>query len=242
MASRTRRAVAHVTVALVATTLAAGCSQEEDGFAALGEREMERIVIRDMSALESVHMVGAASQGERKLTLDMVMTPRGDCSGTVTLGRGTMSYRQVDGAAYVRGNEAYWQDNAGSAQAAAQILSMVGEKWARLPRTAAGLGSFCDLDAFMREFKTDRKASGNDKEVTTVGEVSEVEGVDAVEVITKKGQETTVTWVAVDEPHVVLRIESAGGDQPGSFRLDGFDDEVEVTAPAAGDTVDLDQL
>ena len=60
--------------------------------------------------------------------------------------------------------------------------------------------------------------------------------------ITKKGRETTVTWVAVESPHVVLRIESAGGDAPGSFRLDGFGESVEVAAPAADEVVDLGNL
>lgn len=242
MAARTQRILARTALAVLATSLVTGCSEADDGFAALGEREMERIVIRDMKALESVRMSGASSPDKDKVTLDLVLTSRGDCTGTIAFDRAEISYRQVDGTTYVRGNRAYWQETVGSPQAAQQVLSVVGDKWARLPESGTGLATFCDIDDFMREFKTDRKATGDDKTVTTVGEVSEVDGVDAVEVITKKGQETTVTWVAVESPHVVLRIESAGGDEPGSFRLDGFDESVEVAAPAADEVVDLGSL
>lgn len=242
MASRTQRVLAHGTLALVATTLAAGCGGDADGFAALGEREMERVVVRDMKRLDSLHLSGASSRGRDKMTLDLVLTSRGDCSGEMTINRGELTYRRVDGASYVRGNRAYWTANAGSARAAEQVMSVVGDKWALLPRSQDGLGAFCDIDDFMDEFRTDRRARGADKEVTTVGEVSQVDGEDAVEVITRKGQETTVTWVAVESPHLVLRVESAGGEQPGTFRLDGFDDEAEVTAPATDDVVDLGSL
>ena len=246
MASRTTRVLTRSTLALLAvlaTTSVAGCSEDGDGFAALGEREMEKIVIKDMKALESVRLAGTSTEGKDKVALDLLLTSRGDCSGEISVNdRATISYRQVDVTTYVRGNRAYWQDAAGSAQAAERVLSVVGGKWARLPEAGSDFGTFCDIDDFMREFKTDRRARGADEEVTTVGEVSEVEGVDAVEVITKKGQETTVTWVAVESPHVVLRVESAGGDQPGSFRLGGFDESVEVAAPAADEVVDLGSL
>lgn len=242
MAPHVQRVLAGTALAVVATMLVTGCTEEDDGFAALDEREMERIVIRDMRALDSVRLSGASSRDKDKMTLDLVLTSRGDCTGEISLNRGTITYRQVDGTTYVRGNRTYWQDTAGSAQAAERVMSVVGDKWARLPESAAGFGAFCDIDDFMREFKTDRKATGADKQVTTVGEVSEVEGVDAVEVITRTGQETTVTWVAVEAPHVVLRVESAGGDQPGSFRLAGFDDSVEVAAPPADEVVDLGKL
>jgi hypothetical protein len=240
VASRTQRVLAHSALALLATTIAAGCGEDTtDGFASLGEREMERIVVRDMKRLESLHLAGASSPGKDKVALDLVLTSRGDCSGTMSLNRGELAYRRVDGVAYVKGDRAYWTASVGSSQAAAQVMTVVGDKWARLPPAQDGFGTFCDIDDFMDEFRTDRTATGADEEVTTVGEVSEVEGVDAVEVVTKRGQETTVTWVSVDSPHLVLRVESAGGEQPGTFRLDGFDDAVEVTAPPADEVVDL---
>jgi hypothetical protein len=237
--ARTRRTVAHACALLAVAVLAAGCGEDPDDFTALGEREIERIVVRDMKALESVHLIGASTKDRQRLTLDLVLTSRGDCSGDLTLGRDTVAYRQVRGAAYVKGDRGFWEQSVGSPQAAAQVVARVGDKWARLPRSGPGFGTFCDLDDFMAEFRTDRKATGADRQVTTIGEVSEVDGREALEVVTKQGQETTVTWVAVDEPHVVLRVESAGGDEPGSFRLDGFGEDVEVVAPDAADVVDL---
>ncbi|WP_159081494.1 hypothetical protein [Nocardioides sediminis] len=222
--------------------LVAGCSEPGDGFADLGEREMERVVVRDMKALESVRLTGASTRGRDKLSMDLILTSRGDCSGEITMSRATFSYRTVDGTTYVRGDRAFWQDNAGSAQAAQQVVSTIGDKWAVLPRSAPGFGTLCDIDDFMREFRSDRRATGADKEVTTVGEVGEVEGVDAVEVITKKRQETTVTWVALESPHVVLRVESAGGEAPGSFRMSDHDEDVTLTAPPRDQVVDLDRL
>lgn len=239
MASGTQHARARAALALAAAALLGGCSGADDGFASLGEREMERVVVRDMRALDSVRMQGASTQGEDRMTIDLVMTKRGSCSGTVTRRRASVSYRQVDGATYVRGDRAFWEQSAGSPEAAAQVRSLLGDKWALLPKSSAGFATFCDIDDFMREFKTDRRARGADQEVTTVGEVSEVEGVDAVEVITKKGRETTVTWVAVESPHVVLRVESAGGEEPGSFRMSGFDEDVRVVAPPRDQVVDL---
>lgn len=242
MVARTRRAVAAALVAVTPTVLLAGCSEPGDGFADLGEREMERVVVRDMKALESVRLSGASTRGKDRVTIDLVMTSRGDCSGEVTMRRATFSYRTVDGTTYVRGDRAFWEDSAGSPQAARQVVARVGDRWAVLPRSASGFGTFCDIDDFMREFRSDRRATGADKEVTTVGEVSEVEGVDAVEVITKKGRETTVTWVAVESPHVVLRVESAGGEDPGSFRLSDFDEDATVSAPSRDEVVDLAQM
>jgi hypothetical protein len=40
----------------------------------------------------------------------------------------------------------------------------------------------------------------------------------------------------------VLRVESAGGEDAGSFRLSGFDEDATVSAPPRDEVVDLAQM
>ena len=90
-------------------------------------------------------MSGASSPDKDKVTLDLVLTSRGDCTGTITFDRAEIDYRQVDGTTYVQGNVAPTGRTPPAAQAAQQVLSVMGDKWARLPESGAGPATFCDI-------------------------------------------------------------------------------------------------
>ena len=70
-----------------------------------------------------------------------------------------------------------------------------------------------------------------------MGDETTVDGENAVEVITKDGEETTTALVATEGEHYILKVTNEGGDEPGSFTLGGFDEPVDAEAP--DDAVEL---
>ena len=148
---------------------------EDDGFAALDERAMEQIVIQDMKALESVRLAGASTRGKDKVSLDLVLTSRGDCSGRVTQHRSDRLLppgRRDD----VRPRQPRLLAGQRGLPAGGRTGPVPRGRQVGLVPSASGFGTFCDIDDFMREFRTDARGHRRDKEVTTVGEVSEVDG------------------------------------------------------------------
>ncbi len=75
------------------------------------------------------------------------------------------------------------------------------------------------------------------------GEQSEVDGIAVVAVeSTDEDGETSTGYIAVEEPHHLVRIEKTEGEDTGTVTFTEFDEPLEVEAPADEDTVDLDSL
>ena len=184
-----------------------------------------------MKGVTSLHLAGSISMTEGDVGLDMDVSTSGDCQGSMTIKGGTAQILSVDGMAYIKGDEAFWTANAGS-QAPA-VIAMLGDKWMKTGSSDDQLAQLCDLDQFLDGMDEDK---GTDD---ALGEVTDVEGVQAIEITSKKDGGTTHAWVAVDGKHYIVKLEMEGGDEPGTITFSDFNKELELTAPAADEIVDL---
>jgi len=227
-----------VALAALAGVTLVGCgekpagSKAEPGFTDKSVAEIEAAAIEDMEAATSLRLKGQVVRAEQTTTLDLALTTEGNCDGTISAGEGTASVRSVDGASYLKADEAFWQAMAG-AQAQA-IIALIGDKWAKLPNGGGEFASFCDLDQFLDELGSD------DLTDATVGETKEIDGVEAIE-ISGDGESggTLSFWVSTADPHHILSIAEVGGTEPAEFTFSDFNEAFDITAPEPDEVVDL---
>jgi hypothetical protein len=215
----------------LALTLGACGKDGDNGFTKQSVTDIEAAALADMKGVTSLHLAGTISMTEGDVGLDMDVSTSGDCQGSMTIKGGTAQILSVDGKAYIKGDEAFWTANAGS-QAPA-VIAMLGDKWMKTGDSDAQLSQLCDLDQFLDGMDEDK---GTDD---ALGEVATVEGVQAIEITSKKDGGTTHAWVAIDGKHYIVKLEMEGGDEPGTVTFSDFNKELELTAPAADEIVDL---
>ena len=204
------------------------------GFADESVGTIKKAAISDMKTLESVRLAGSIEQDGGELDLDVQLNKSGECTGTIGQDGGTAEFISVDGASYLKGDEKFWVTSTGSEESAQQVLDLLGDKWALVPSSEGGFSEICDLDELLTELDEDKAKSEEKCEET------DVDGEEAVE-ITSEDEDggTTRAFVATDEPHYILKVETKGGDEPGSFTFSDFDEKLDLEAPAEEDVVDL---
>lgn len=190
---------------------------------------------KDMEALSSVSMNGQVTNDGQELELQLSLNTRGDCEGSISMEGGTAEIRSVGGQSWMKADEAFWTSFAGSS--APQITALVGDKWVTLPGDDGDFSSFCDLDEFLSDIDDDGDSKAEAEGTEDVG------GEEAVKLSAETDDGDPVTaWVAVDEPHYILKMEVTDGDEPGTMTFSDFDEELDVEAPAEDEVVDLSQL
>lgn len=206
-------------------------------FAAQTVKEITAQSEKDMKALTSLTMAGTITQDDGELELDLSFDTDGNCAGSMGMQGGTAEVVSVDGASYLRGNEAFWRATAGDS--AEQVMAVLGDRWAKLPAGSEDFSEFCDLDSLLDEFDDD---SDDSKETVTKGKVATVDGQDAVEIVTKDEDGTTHAWVATEGKHYIIKLEHTGEDEPGVMSFSDFDEPVDAEAPAEDEVVDMSDL
>lgn len=209
-----------------------------DDFTAGTAKEIAEAAVRDTTAVSSLTMSGDITTGGQEIGIDLSLNTDGQCRGTIGVGGGEAEIISLEDTAFLRGDEAFWAASAGGEAAAQAITRAVGEKWIRLPEDQNQFGDFCDLDGLLDEFEE----VGSGEEAPEKGEVTDVNGVEAIALIdTNADGDQTTGWVAVDEPHHLVRIE-VGGDEAGTIDLGGFDEPLDLTEPDAADVVDFSTI
>ena len=170
--------------------------------------------------------------------MSLSMDTDGNCVGTMTQAGGTAEFIGADGDFYLKGDEAFWRSNSDPAKADATV-ELVGDKWVNLGADAGGFSDLCDLDSMIDDLR--RRCDDAGKEFTK-GDETTVDGENAVEVITKEGEETTTALVATEGEHYILEVTNEGGDEPGSFTLSEFNEPVDAEAPDEADVVELPRV
>ena len=237
-------AIRHVVGAIGALAVLAACGgggDSSDGgesaFAKESASTIEKAAIEDMKALDAVHMKGSVSQQDSEIGLDLSLTTDGDCAGTVSRGdSGSAEVVTLDGTSWFKPDEEFWRAQAGSA--ADQIISTVGDNWVQLPEGDQSFASFCDLDELLNQIDDDKD------QPSEKGATEDVDGQEAVK-LTRDDKEsggTITVWVAVDDPHHILKVEQAEGDSPGSFSFSEFDEDASIEAPADDEVVTVEEL
>ncbi|MFB9315199.1 serine/threonine-protein kinase [Nocardioides plantarum] len=182
---------------------------------------------KEMSVLDSVTLSGTIESDGKPGTFDFTITSSGDCAGKVGLAGGTAEMRRVDGIAYLKPDRAFFEASAGlSGTQLDLVLGQIGDRWIKGDEgDAEGFDQLCDIDELVGSGST-----GGDP-VYTKGEVTDVDGRPAI-AIDQTGGDVTA-YVAVDDPHYLLKVEQAEDD--GVFVFSKFDEEFTVAAPPASD-------
>jgi hypothetical protein len=223
--------------AIGALALLAGCGGGSD-FADSSATTIQKEATKDMQALDAVHMKGSITQQENEVGLDLSLTTDGDCTGTISRGgSGSAEVVSLDGSSWFKPDEEFWRAQAGPQ--ADQIISSVGDRWVQLPEGDQSFTSFCDLEGLLKQIGQDEQ----DKPSKT-GETQEVDGEEAVKLTrdAQQGGGTITVWVAVDDPHHILKVEQAEGDSPGTITFSEFDKDVSIDAPTDDEAITVEEL
>lgn len=210
-----------------------GSGSEEDATEQFTSQSAEEIVTaaKDaMTSAESMRFAGEITDGGDTIQIDNRVARSGDCAGTVggdNFG-GSSEFVQVGKRAWIRPDEDFWRTAV--PQAADQIIARVGDRWVQTPLDQVGLNASCDLESLLEEL--------DPAEAGEVGEVGDVDGQEAVAVSSTAEEETTM-WIATEEPHHVLRLESSAEDDGGTITFSDFDEVEEIEPPAKGEVAQL---
>lgn len=227
--------IKHAVGAIGALALLAACGGGSD-FADRSADTIQKESVKDMQALEAVHMEGSVTQQDNEIGLDLSLNTNGDCAGSVSRGdSGSAEVVTVDDTSWFKPDDEFWEAQAGPA--AEQIIDQVGDNWVQLPEGDQSFASFCDLEGLLDQI-------GDDQEKTSKkGETEDVADQEAVKLTRDNDQGgTTTVWVAVEDPHHILKVEREGGDSPGTITFSEFDEGGSIEAPAEDESITVEEL
>lgn len=196
-----------------------------------------------MGALETVRVTGDVRSGDDLLGVDLAVSARGDCAGTISLGGGSARLRRVGARTWFRADEAFWVA-AADAGRGPSIARAVGDRWVLVPPDdASSFGPVCDLDDLLTGASGPQGAPGpGGRRAAEVLGTATASGREVLRVATGAdgfglpAGPGAVVSVALDDPHHLLHVESG---HEGALRFSEFDTPFEVRAPASGAVVDL---
>ena len=219
--------------------LLTGCGGGDSDFTDQSGKQIAKDSKAAMKDLDAVKVSGSVKTGSQEITIDVQTNDDGDCSGSIGTGGGTAELLGVGGDVWFKPDEAFWKASAGDS--ASQILALVGDKWVVIPGNGDSFDQFCDIDKLLEQLlEVDDDAKDSDY---VKGKVEKIDGDDVIPIDNmSKGSGTSTGYVLVDEPHYLVKIDKADGDNTGTVTFSEFDKEVEVEAPAADDVIDLDKL
>jgi hypothetical protein len=209
---------------------------KKEGFADQDVEKIQAQVEEDMADLKSVRLKGDVTKDGQQLGLDLALNTDSVCAGSITIEEGTAEIIAGPDGEFLKGDDAFWAVAAGGEAQATQIVSLLDGKWAKMPGSGSGFAEVCDLDSMLSEFT----GSDEDTADSKIGDQVEIDGVDTLELTDDKTDPTTV-WVAIDDPHYIVKV-TKEGSEGGTVTLTDFDEEVDATAPAEDDIVDLGKL
>jgi hypothetical protein len=235
--------IKHAVGAVGALALLAACGGGSgDGgdseFASGSASSIQSASIDDMKSVESLHVKGSVTQQGSELGRDVTLTADGDCVGSISISganSGSAELISVGGSSWFKPDEEFWRTQAGPQ--AEQIISKVGDKWVQLPEGDESFGTVCDLDQMLDPLSEESKSLEK-------GQTEEVDGQDAIK-LTRDDQAsggTITTWVAVDNPHHIVKFETEGGDASSSSTFSEFDQDAAIEAPADDEVITVEEL
>lgn len=229
MSRRWRAATGTASVLVLATSCGSGASAEARAFADRPAEEVVRAALHATTDLRAVRLRGYITTAGNRIRFDLRTDRAGDCAGTMTVGPGTAAVVATAEATFLRGNEAFWRDQAGPKAAAVQEL--LENRWARTAPTE-DLAKLCTvhrgfLDALQRAVPADL---GNDG-------LTRVAGTDAVKVAVRSPEGGYRLYVEAESPHRVRKVVRTAQGEAAEVTLADFDDRRPVRVPGPGEYV-----
>ena len=217
-----RRLAAAAVGCLAAPLLVAGCGSDDASsggaidttwFGATAPADVLAAATEAMAAPTSLRLQQQARSGDDVLTKRLLVSDEGDCTGRLQL----PSWGQpadlvvLDGDGAFRGDRGFWLsidldlgDDPDAADALrTDLADSYGDRWA----TTADLDTLCALTDFLRPVT---EAAGDDDLVKDG--LGDVDGEPAGRVVGEVDGATVTTFVALSEPHRVLRVAVGHGD------------------------------
>src|SRR5690349_2904588 len=189
--------------------------------------EIAKESVAALHALESVRIAGTAPSDGEIVEMDLALDSTGNCEGTVGLGGGTAEVIAADGQQYLRGDEGFWKSTVGEKDAGA-VMSLLGDKWAKVPAGTEGVSSFCELDKFLSGFDEDEiKGSKISK-----GQLTEIDGVAVLELTSVERDGTYKLWVATEGEPYIVRVKGDSAEK-GTLTFSEFNEPVDPDVPDA---------
>lgn len=154
--------------------------------------------------------------------VDLDVTKRGDCAGSVAYEHTRAELLVIDGEAWLKGDKAFW----GQFPEGDAVFRLVGDKWAKVP-TGRLDEDLCNLKQMMKQLNL------GEKKLVSIGAMKDIDGVAAVEVI--RGLSTSI-WISVAEPHYVVTYHDA---EQYSLDFTEINVDFDIKPPPKKQVVDL---
>ncbi|WP_018548135.1 hypothetical protein [Streptomyces sp. LaPpAH-108] len=241
-----RTALAAVCLATAAAAGLTGCLPGADAapkgpFAGLSGGEIADRAMKTTTKASTLRMQGTLADGGEDIKIDMALSKKGECAGTMGMGgKGSADLIKSGDTVYMRYNEAFLRDQ-GKGESKADtdaVVNMMADKWTKMAATgkdAKDIAGFCDLDSVLAG-ATDVNSDA------TRGKTTTIDGTPALTLHEKDGKDRYTLYVATKGKPYLLRVDSsAGAKEPVHLSFRDYEKPVEAKKPA-GKIIDLDTL
>ena len=221
---------AATTTAATAAPAPSESTAADNGVAALGADAILKKATTALAAEKTFHMAGSDVEDGQKVSVDLKIAGK-DGAGQLTLGKAKVEMLTVGGTRYIKPNQAFWEQNAGGAQKAKLVMTVIGDRWVKVAASDKDLAGLFDL------FKVDDILKPDGK--VTKGAAKEVGGVPAI-TLTDHGDPGGSIYVATTGKP--LPIELDGADK-STLKFSDFGATFpEIKKPAAKEVIDFAAL
>ncbi|GAA2729994.1 hypothetical protein [Streptomyces nogalater] len=235
--SVSRTFTASVICAMTAIGIA-GCSDEGSSDQPFEGQSADQVAAKAVTATRdatSLRMAGKMSTQGHPLTVDFHVDTQKNCKGRLAMERGSADVIHTGQTTYVKGDKKFWagaaQDSAGGDKQAEALSG----RWVKVPVGDSRTTGLCDKQGFLADLDSDK----SERKGMTKGDVTTVDGREAIALRKKKGSGETITmYVATEGKPYILKLDQAGGKSPGTVVFSDYDKPVKATPPPAGKVVD----
>ncbi|KQZ68714.1 hypothetical protein [Nocardioides sp. Root151] len=225
-----KRTIKAVALAALLPLALSGCgddssSNDDTGksFAEKPASEIRDAALKDIEDITSMTVVVRTEFGEHALESEISTDTEGRCVGTIQMGGGETRFVITGGDYYYTADEAFYKANT---EADDELAAAYDGKWFKTP--SAGQAQYAEQCApaeITENFSADDEFS--------VGDVREIDGQDAIELIS--ADQSVTAWIAVEGRHHLLRLVLKPDVGDGGFGYTDQGSGAQSTAPFEGD-------
>ena len=229
---------------VVAVALVAGCDKSgpdpaasaspsaapsDNGVALLPAGEILSKALAAASSAESFHVKGDLKIDSDTLALDLVVSGRNG-KGSITAQGHVVELIKVGDDVYFKAGEGFWNLVAGDNPQPA-IAALLKDRWVKVPADE-GFAEMVNL------FNPDDLLASSG--APTKGETTTINGLSAIGLTGSTDDGAGTVYVATQGEPYPLRLE--GGPGEGAIDFTDWNAPVEITAPPAGEVLDMSQI
>ena len=236
----------NVLVALGLTAVAAGIAGSLEGNkpdapskAAFAGQSGGQIVDRAVEATVSAPTLRVSGRMPdetpgRTVRFDMVLSRKGECSGTLNYAEGKADVIRSAGTLYVRYDEQFYRSAGGTAQETDAAVALLAGKWIKTlaeDPDVKEIARFCTLEKALRQVRTN----------ATRGATTTIDGTPAIALQEKSAKQQVTAYVATKGTPYILRLESSTAQGNTTIQFHDFG-KVAAAQKPKGDIIDMATL